>query len=331
MASDPEMSSEAPRDRPAAAGWRKAARPSTALLPALLRAGAASSGQRSFGRRCLFGWAAGVSAPRARPPRGAAGALRWAQLARGFLAPRGAALLGCRRCGFLGRRCCFLGRRAASSAGGAASSAAGAASSRLALPAAASGSGTGLSVFTRRKAMMAARFLSSGTPGKAIAVPGAKAWDSSARRRALVGPVALVCFERRRVAEALDRRDLSADHAVEIGTDDGRAALLKAVADLAQRRVGLALFGVGLGNEREEGCIVPLRRRPASPRRASLRLASLRPASPRWRLPRAEAEDYRSWCAGTAARRRAAWHRADPGTAPSWFPARTRSGSRSCG
>ena len=146
-----------------------------------------------------------------------------------------------------------LGRGAASSAAGASV----AFSSGLASPpAAASGSGAGVSAFARKKAMMAARFLSSATPGKAIIVPGANACgilQPDVER--LIGPVALMRLQRRCVIEALDRGDLAPHHAVEIGADDGRAALLEAVTDLAQRGVGLALLGIGVGDKGEEGCV----------------------------------------------------------------------------
>ena len=78
---------------------------------------------------------------------------------------RGRCRLSQRGCGRLSRRCVPALRLGGASAAGAAAGVA----------AAASGRGTGVSAFVRRKAMMAARFLSSATPGKAIAVPGANA------------------------------------------------------------------------------------------------------------------------------------------------------------
>ena len=134
-----------------------------------------------------------------RRRRGLRGGCRCLGGRRGCLSRRCRCLSG-RRCRCLGRRCGCLSAGGAGvsaegagvsaegagvlSAGGAGVSAGGAGGAASAgfsagaaggVAAAGSGRGTGVSAFVRRKAIMAARFLSSATPGKAIAVPAAKA------------------------------------------------------------------------------------------------------------------------------------------------------------
>src|SRR5262249_34032319 len=63
----------------------------------------------------------------------------------------------------------------------------------------------------------------------------------------LVGPnaVFLMRLQGVGVVEALYRGDLPPDHAVEVGPDQRRAALIEGVTDFAYAHVGLALLRVG--------------------------------------------------------------------------------------
>ena len=84
-------------------------------------------------------------------------------------------------------------------------------------------------------------------------VPGAKACGFfSQGSRFSIGPLPFMRLKRGRVVEPFDRSDLAADHSVKVGSDERGAAFLEFVADLAKRRVGLALFGVGRGQQRED-------------------------------------------------------------------------------
>ena len=48
------------------------------------------------------------------------------------------------------------------------------------------------------------------------------------------------------------RGDFLPDNIVEIGTDESGAALIEGMADLAERRFGLALCRVGRGDQRDD-------------------------------------------------------------------------------
>src|SRR5262249_54506411 len=73
--------------------------------------------------------------------------------------------------------------------------------------------------------------------------------------------LALLAFERGRIAETLERRDLAPNNTVKIGTDWTRRALVEAVANLAESDVAFTLLGISLGERGKDlgtwGCLSP--------------------------------------------------------------------------